>query len=162
MINWMELSTFAYKEVWDRIYEDFTFKPSTSTFPSFHVPAPYITYDVSKYMNGSVDIANYDEAYNDLEEQSLLVFQKLIEKNEYMYALEWNHSSYWINPHLEFQKNEFDEWTVPIFPDGDYTFFIHKNFEWGLLEHPWGRTITIFGEELIKGFENYHPKMFEK
>lgn len=59
-------------------------------------------------------------------------------------------------------KNEFDEWTVPIFPNGDYYFFIHKDFEWGYLGHPWERTITVFGKELIKGFEKHRPRMFQK
>ncbi|MCO0600445.1 DUF2716 domain-containing protein [Peribacillus butanolivorans] len=162
MGNWIELSTLEYKEVWDRIYDAFKFEPGMSDFPSFEVPNPFITYDVSKYLNVSVDLDTYDEIYNDLEEKSLIVFQELTQKNEYMYALDWQHPGYWINPRLEFPKSEFDEWTVPIFPNGDYYFFIHKNFEWGLLGHPWERTITIFGKELIKVFEKHQPKMFQK
>jgi hypothetical protein len=42
------------------------------------------------------------------------------------------------------------------------TFFIDKDFEWGLLGHPWERTITIFGKELIKGFKSHHPLMFQR
>ena len=158
----MELSTIEYREVWDRIYDDFTFELSMSDFPSFQVSKSFITYDVSKYLNGSVGVDIYEDAYNDLEEKSLLVFQELTQRNEYMYALDWQHSCYWVNPCLEFSKNEFGEWTVPIFPDGDYYFFIQKNFEWGLLGHPWERTITIFGEKLIKVFEEYQPKMFQE
>jgi len=162
MKNWIELSSVEYREVWDRIYDKFNFKPSVSNFPSFEVPSPFITYDTSLYSNGSVDIDTYNEIYSEFEEKSLLVFQERIQKNEYLYALDWQHPCYWINPHLEFLKNEFDEWTVPIFPDGDYYFFIHKNFEWGLLGHPWEKTITIFGIELIKGFEEHQPRMLQK
>ncbi|WP_392048750.1 DUF2716 domain-containing protein, partial [Streptomyces sp. NPDC015492] len=53
MENWVELSTLEYKEVWDRIYDDFNFEPSISNFPSFDVPKPFITYDVSSYINWS-------------------------------------------------------------------------------------------------------------
>lgn len=162
MKNWIELSTVEYKEVWDKIYGDFQFEPSMSDFPSFVVPNSFITYDVSLYLNGSVDVDIYEEAYNDLEKKSLLVFQELTQRNEYMYALDWQHSCYWINPRLEFPKSEFDEWTVPIFPDGDYYFFIQKNFEWGLLGHPWERTITIFGEKLIRAFVEDQPIMFQE
>ncbi|MEH7011805.1 DUF2716 domain-containing protein [Neobacillus niacini] len=73
------------------------------------MPNPFITYDVSRYLNGSVDLDTYDEIYNDLEEKSLLVFQELTQKNEYMYALDWEHSCYWINSRLEFPKSEFDD-----------------------------------------------------
>lgn len=83
MKNWIELSTLEYKEVWDKIYDEFTFEPSMSDF---------ITYDISRYLNGSVDLDTCNEIYNDLEEKSLLVFQELTQKNEYMYALDWEHS----------------------------------------------------------------------
>ncbi|PUB08211.1 DUF2716 domain-containing protein [Paenisporosarcina sp. OV554] len=162
MENWIELSALEYKEVWDRIYDEFNFEPSISNFPSFEVPNPFITYDISPYINWSGDSGTYNEIYNDLEDKSLLVFQELTQKNEYMYAVDWQHPGYWINPRLEFQKSEFDEWIVPVFPNGDYYFFIQKNFEWGFLGHPWEETITIFGKELIKGFEKHQPRMFQK
>ena len=158
----MELSTLEYREVWDRIYHDFKFEPSISDFPSLQVSKSFITYDVSRYLNGSVGVDLYEKAYNDLEKKSLLVFQELTQSNEYMYALDWQHSCYWINPRLEFPKSEFDEWTVPIFPNGDYYFFIQKNFEWGLVGHPWERTITIFGEKLIRTFGENRPIMFQE
>ena len=113
MENWIELSSFEENEVWDRIDDEFNFKPSISKFPSFEVPTPYITYDISSYLNGSVDSDTYIKICHDLEDKSLLVFQELTKKNEYMYAVDWQHPGYWINPHLEFPKNEFDEWTVP-------------------------------------------------
>jgi hypothetical protein len=162
MDNWIELSKLEYKDVWDRIYEKFKFEPSISHFPSFEVSGPFITYDVSMLLNGSIDSQKYDEIYNDLEKKSLLVFQELTRINEYMYALDWQHPSYWINPRLEFPRDEFDEWTVPIFPNGDYYFFINQNFEWGLLGHPWERTITIFGKELIMSFKGHQPIIFQK
>ncbi|PQD93719.1 sugar epimerase [Pradoshia eiseniae] len=162
MENWIELSKIEYKEVWDRIYAEFTFEPSISKFPSFKVPYPFITYDVSPYLNWSGDSDTYDEIYDDLEDKSLLVFQELTQKDEYMFALDWQHPSYWINPRMEFPKSEFDEWIVPIFPNSDYYFFIHKDFEWGLLGHPWEESITIFGKDLIKGFGKHKPRMFQK
>ncbi|MGG0658142.1 DUF2716 domain-containing protein [Rummeliibacillus pycnus] len=148
MKNWLELSDVEYEKVWNKLYDELKFEPSTTNFPSFEVPTPFITYDISNYF-GEYEGLN---AYDDLEEKALLVFQKITSIDEYIYALDWHHECYWINPHLEYQKNEFDEWTVPIFTNGDYYVFIHKNFEWGYLGHPWERTITIFGKELIKGF----------
>ena len=156
-LNWIELSKTQYKEVWDKIDEEMSFKPSITDFPSFTVPSPFITYDISDYFGESVDFTVYD----DLEEKALYAFQENIAKNEYMYALDWQHPSYWINPYLEFEKDEFDQWTVPIIPNGDYYFFIHKDFEWGFLGHPWEQTITIFGQALINSFEKHPPRMFQ-
>lgn len=31
------LSTLEYKAVWDRIYDEFTFEPSISDFPTFDI-----------------------------------------------------------------------------------------------------------------------------
>ena len=91
MKNWIELSALEYKEVWDKIYDEFDFEPSISNFPSLEVPNPFITFDVSPYFNWSGDSDTYDEIYNDLEDKSLLVFQELTQKNEYMYAVDWQH-----------------------------------------------------------------------
>ena len=158
MKNWLELSEVEYEKVGNKIFDVMKFKPSNSDFPSFKVPTPFITYDISIYFGDSDDL----EAYDDLEEKALLVFKENTLQDEYIYALDWQHECYWINPRLEFEKDEFDEWKIPIFPNGDYYFFIHKGFEWGYLGHPWEKTITIFGKGLIKGFEKHQPKMFQK
>lgn len=154
MENWKCLTSEENKDVWNKIDVQFNFNPSTTKFPSFTVPSPFITYDVSTFPN--------DKDLNDLEEKSLNVFQQLIQNNEYMYALDWQHPGYWINPYLNFQKDEFGEWIVPIFPDGDYYFFIQKDFKWGYLGHPWEKSITIFGEELINMFNRNKPIIFDK
>lgn len=154
MENWLSLTKEEYKFVWDKIDKHFNFNPSTTKFPSFTVSSPFITYDVSTFPN--------DHELNDLGEKSLYVFQQITQNNEYMYALDWQHPGYWINPYLNFQKNEFGEWIVPIYPDGDYYFFIQKDFNWGYLGHPWEKSITIFGEELINLFNKNKPIIFKK
>ncbi|MEI4800845.1 DUF2716 domain-containing protein [Bacillus sp. FJAT-51639] len=160
MKNWIELSNKEYEIIWDRIYKEFKFKPSVSQFPSFNVPSPFITYDISKYLNWSGNLNEYDDIYNDLEEKALLAFQEVTQKNEYIYALDWQHDCYWVNPYLEFTKDEFGEWTIPIFPNGDYYLFIHKNLEWAYLGNPWESTITVFGVELLQAFDKHKPRMF--
>lgn len=99
--------------------------------------------------------------YDDLEDKALQVFKENTVSNEYIMALDWQHECYWVNPHLKFERNEFDEWSIPIFPNGDYYFFIQKDFKWGYLGHPWEKSITIFGKGLIESFERNKPKMFQ-
>lgn len=158
MKNWLELTDVEDEKVWNKIFDELKFEPSTTNSPSFKVPTPFITYDISHYF-GEYEGLN---AYDELQEKALLVFQEITSIDEYIYALDWQHECYWINAHLEFPKNELEEWKVPIFPNGDYYFFIHKAFEWGYLGHPWEKTITIFGKKLIKGFGKHQPKMFRK
>jgi Protein of unknown function (DUF2716) len=158
MENWLKLSNLEYEQVWDKVYDKLKFKPSISKFPSFKVPTPFITYDVSLCFGQSED----QDAYDNLEEKAIVVFKENTAIDEYIYALDWQHECYWINPHLEIQKNKFDEWSVPIFPNGDYYFFLQKNFEWGYIGQPWERSITVFGKELIDGFEKQKPRMFQK
>jgi hypothetical protein len=162
IINWIELTKSEQRTVWKKVHKEFKFKPSISKFPSFVVPSPFITYDISPYLNWSEDKNQYEKIYKDLEDKSLAAFQELMKDNEYFYALDWQHPSYWVNPFLDFPRDEFNEWKIPIFPDGDYYFFIQKDFKWGFLGHPWEKTITVFGKELMQAFEKNNPRMFSK
>jgi len=158
MRNWVPLSKNEYGQIWDRIYRDFKFKPSTSIFPSFKVPHPYITFNISDYFGESTDL----DAYDELEGRVLDAFIECTMRGEYILALDWQHECYWINPRLAFERDEFGEWAIPIFPNGDYYFFIQKDFKWGFLGHPWEESITIFGNELINAFNRHKPRMFRK
>ena len=110
MKNWIPLTHQERKLVWRTLYRDFKFSPSISRFPSFRVPSPFITYDISAYFEDS-SLLHADE---DLEEKALLAFQELIRADEYMLALDWQHECYWITPYGSFEKDEFGEWTVPV------------------------------------------------
>ena len=160
MNNWIELSDSESDLVWDMVYGKFKFKPSRSNFPSFKVPKPFITYDISSYFCWSGDVEEIKWLYRNLEEKSLLAFRELTNENEYVYALDWQHPCYWVNPFLAFPRDEFNEWLVPIFPNGDYYFFLQREFNWGLLGHPWEKSIIVFGHELIQALEKHKPRMF--
>lgn len=129
-----------------------------STFPSFEVPSPFITYDISNYFKDHAD----SDAYENLEEKTLAAFKAISSINESILALDWQHQGYWVDPHLEFSRDEFEEWTIPIFPNGDYYFFLQQDFNWGFLGHPWEKSITIFGEELLNALTEYKPIMLQK
>ncbi|MBX0356806.1 DUF2716 domain-containing protein [Halobacillus sp. Nhm2S1] len=158
MRNWQALSSKSYEEVWRRIDQEFKFQPSVSEFPSFHLPSPFVTYDVSAYYGASINL----NVYRDLEEKSLQMFQELVPKDEFLLALEWQHEGYRVNPHLNFPKNEWKEWIIPVFPDGDYYFFIEKDFNWGILGHPWEGSISLYGKDLLYSLEKNKPAMFLK
>jgi hypothetical protein len=156
MTNWIPLNEIEYRKVWDRLNNDFNFEPSISKFPSFHSPSPYNTYDISSIW-GSLE---HDELYLDLENKFLLYFQELTQHDEYLFALDWQHECYLINAFKEFPRDDLDRWIIPAVPDGDYYFFIQKEFKWGILSHPWEKTITVFGNEILEVLKKNKPKLF--
>ncbi|MBY0214567.1 DUF2716 domain-containing protein [Priestia aryabhattai] len=159
MKSWVSFNDKEYKQIWKKVYKNFKFKPSIAKFPSFKVPYPFITYDISDYFGESLPGV---DTYDDLEEKALLAFKENTLAEEYILALNWQHDCYWVNPRLKFERDEFGEWTIPIFPDGDYYFFIQKDFKWGFLGHPWEQSITIFGKDLISTFDKHKPIMFRE
>ncbi|MGE7839031.1 DUF2716 domain-containing protein [Viridibacillus arvi] len=50
MKNWLELSNAEDEKVWNKIYDELKFEPSIANFPSFKVPTPFITYDISHHL----------------------------------------------------------------------------------------------------------------
>lgn len=158
MKNWIPFTEQEEDQIWNRLSRNFKFEPSTSNFPSFEVPHPFITYDISDFFGESADL----EAFDNLEEKALDAFKESILDDEYILALDWQHECYWVNPHLEFERDEWGEWKIPFFPNGDYYFFIQKDFKFGFLGHPWERSITVFGKELINAFDKHKLIMFCK
>ncbi|MBG9945073.1 DUF2716 domain-containing protein [Brevibacillus formosus] len=152
MENWIPLTGEQYRLVWDKFYKDFNFKPSiySSDWPSFHLPIPFVTFDITEYTDDDID---------DLEEKCITNFSAVTRSDEYIYALDWQHESYLYNSHL---KNGNASRRIGFFPDGDYYFFLNKDFKWGYLGHPWEQTISILGEELIHQFETNRPTIFGK
>ncbi|GED58214.1 DUF2716 domain-containing protein [Brevibacillus formosus] len=77
--------------------------------------------------------------------------------DKYIYAHDWHHECYFYNPHLE---NGNASRRIGFYLDGDYYFFLYKDFKWGYLGHPWEQSISILGEELIYQFETNRPTIF--
>jgi hypothetical protein len=157
--NWMCIDEEKENLIWNNFIEQFNFKQSNfkNGSGSFDAPKPYVTYDISKIYDKSL----YDLLYKDLEEKMEKIFIENTNINEYIYVLDWQHPCYLYNPRIESEKNEFDEWTIPLYPDGDYYFFIKNDFSWGYLGHPWHKTITIFGQDFIKSVKKNKPIIFD-
>ncbi|WP_008825491.1 DUF2716 domain-containing protein [Haloplasma contractile] len=159
MKNWQLLSKEESEKVWDIIHDKFKFNPSINKrAKSFKIEQNHVIYDISHIWKKS----SFDSLCKDLEDKMLEVFKFITHNYEEIYALNWQHESYKFNPRGEMPRDEFGEWLVPILPDGDYYFFIEKDFEWGYIGHPWQKTITIFGDELIEGIKLNKPCMLDR
>lgn len=149
MKNWISLNDEEYDKVWDRFCAKFNFyRENMGEYGrTFSEIKPCITFDISNQ--------NEDDLENDeFENKILKSFIDCTEIDEYIYALDWQHESFWFNPRVGLPDKG---WYIPFYPDGDYYFFAPKDFRWAYLTHPWEQTISIYGKEFIESFLRYKP-----
>ncbi|MCY9105985.1 DUF2716 domain-containing protein [Bacillus atrophaeus] len=160
MMNWHALSHTKQDQIWSHVNKLVKWKPG-SRFHHITPPDPYRVFDISSGVSGKASNDDVVRVPNDLETSILKAFQSCTGNQDVIYALDWQHDSYTFSPHQAMPKDEFGDWPVPIFPDGDYYFFFHQGFSLGLLGDPWKCTITVFGEELLKAIDKYRPILFQ-
>ncbi|MFD3201423.1 DUF2716 domain-containing protein [Bacillus sp. LR_5] len=152
MMDWRALSQTKQDLIWSEVNKLIKWKPG-SRWHHIIPPEPYRVFDISSAMSSKAGHNDVSGVLSDLEASIL--------KNEVMYALDWQNVGYIFSPHQTMPQDEFGEWPVPVFPNGDYYFFFHQDFSWGLLGDPWKLTITVFGEELLEAIDNDPPILFQ-
>lgn len=166
MINWSILNKFEYEKVWDTFCEKYKFNPSVhkKDWPSIITKSPYFKIDISSYYESKIkDIDNI------IENIAIKTFQQITNKNEKMYALDWQHESYEFDPRLKMDRNnELNEWIIPAVPNGDYYIFLTHDFENVWFGHPWEESITLVGHkymaiknEVLVGFKKIKMNEFK-
>ena len=88
--------------------------------------------------------------FDKLEDLALSLFVSILKPGQRLYALNWQHDCYDFDPRLEMDRDEFDEWIIPVLPNGDYHIFVTKDFQNVWFGHPWEMTITLIGCHLLK------------
>lgn len=163
MIAWEELSRDEESALWSRFDADFDFTPSVrwEDFPGIREPRPSETYSIASIYDG--DELRYARLNADLQQWGLRAFQKLASPtNDWLYVLDWQHQCYRFFPHIPFELSEYNEWTIPLLPNGDYYIFLAKDFSWGVFGHPWEQTMCVFGERLLATLNNERPELLTK
>jgi len=103
------------------------------------------------------DEGSQESLYDDLHDKMRTVFQEITIEGERILALNWQHDCYSFDPRLPFEKDEFDEWLISVFPNGDHIFFLtgdFKNIYYGDGIH---KTISISGDSLLEAVAHYRP-----
>ena len=162
MSAWSPLSQKEYDEVWDRFYSQFSFHPSVhkEQWPGIQEPSPSLTFSIAGAFTG--DEAVFCVLESDLHAKVISVFRHLVPPSGRLYALDWQHPSFWFYPHTEFASDESDAWAVPPLPNGDYYIFLAEDFSFGWFGHPWEQTICVFGKPLLQALNQFQPKIFTK
>lgn len=150
---WTILTKNEDNEVWNKFCDKFKFKLECANENEFKFSVPVDMYDISESR-----LYTEDDNLNEIIRQC---FIKCMDKDNFMYVLDWQHTCFRYNPRIE------DEFEYPVtieddpdypsgynvyfpkyYPDGDYYFFIAKDFSWGYLTHPWLREAYVFGEPI--------------
>ncbi|MBC1334870.1 DUF2716 domain-containing protein [Listeria booriae] len=150
-MTWRELEK-SEGNVWAKFNELYRFHPSSGMNNEIipkEASTPYREYRVKVNMIAYMFNENEDltPTYTAAEKQVREAFKEIF--GDFAYALDWQHTCYEFDPNEAYLQNEFGEWLVPFFPDGDYHFFLDKSMQAGWLGHPWRRTVTIIGARAI-------------
>lgn len=154
-MNWKQLKAIKHEEYWNFIESDLEFNPFSqiktidrSRFEKIH--------DLSSYYNDG-----YKEDYVvDLHEKIISAFINSTNVEDRVYALSWQHESYLFDPRMEFEKNEFDEWFIEVFANGDYNFFITSDYKNCLFADGVNMVLMYYGKNLVSYLEDHKPQMF--
>lgn len=156
---WAELERETEDKVWNRFYEEFSFKASVdpANWPGIVEPTPSVTYSIATLYNET----HFWQWGNDVHQKALAAFRHCVSPEQKLYVLDWQHSCYSFWPHGTIEANDFEQWCVPVFPDGEHNIFLAEDFSFGTFGHPWEQTICVFGQSLIDEFERDRPTAFQ-
>lgn len=144
MKNWAVLSEPEYKLSWDFIYDCLQFHPNDENQELIALPFPSRCFDISTYYNDGFR----EELYEDLHECALKWFKQICDGKR-LFALDWQHDCYSFDCYLPFEKDEFGEWLVPVFPNGDYLFFLTNDFRNGVFADGINLKMSFWGEDMM-------------
>ncbi len=143
MNNFRKLDPEEDNKTWDKFYELFHFKPDMDQFPAIRSDRPQLKLDISVCFSEEYPLWK-------LEEYAINLFTSVSEPGDRFYALDWQHEGYDFDPWAPMDRNEFNEWIIPVLPNGDYYIFLTKDFKNVWFGHPWEQTITLIGDEIVK------------
>ncbi len=151
------------KRAWAMVDNFLHFNPSIKDdVEPFVISTCYEIYDISK-----VNLLTTD----DNEKEISLALSNCMSNDDYIYALDWQHSCFRFDPRIQMDSNSifvcddrymnggYNAYFPDYYPDGDYYFFISTDFDWGYLGHPWLKKVWIFGNKLVHEFDLIHEKI---
>tara|TARA_R110002094_G_scaffold64192_6_gene74497 strand:+ start:321 stop:827 length:507 start_codon:yes stop_codon:yes gene_type:complete len=159
MVTWKKQPLGDYDSVWEAFTGRFQFKPSTTQWPGFAEPADSRTYAIG-HVYGDPD--RYAHLTLDLCTKLVRALRRCIPVGDYVDVLDWQHESFRFWPHEPFEFAAEDDWPIPVLPNGDYYIFVARDFELGVLGHPWEQTICTFGSPLLEAFSQDPPELFDR
>ena len=143
-----------YQSIWDKIYSDYSFCPSMDSHGKWLEP------------DGVFQKVELKTVWD--ERQEAIVNSILCEViGGEMYALDWHHDCFLFDPNERIPTGYMyydslrncNVYFPEYYPDGDYHFFVSKDWAFGLYGHPWQKELIVVGEELISAIEKKRSEL---
>ncbi|WP_083750884.1 DUF2716 domain-containing protein [Kribbella sp. ALI-6-A] len=132
----MLIANPEYREIWDAVYEHFSFKPSVHEFPGKVDPSPSMTWHL--------DVVD-DDRLEAIVERGL---RAAVRPGELLRFLDWQHVGFEFDP-SRVGRAEYPDWPGVAYPDGDYYLNVTPDLRLGTFGHPWEDTLCVFGADLL-------------
>ena len=151
--GWELISFKCSEEIWENFEQQCKFSPSIEV--DKEVFAPKAEYDIYDCAGAFLKYENDNNWSNVIRN----IFIKVKGSDEYIYALDWQHSELRYIPEIDRSEvnkayfidddnGGFNIYLPKFYPDGDYYLFLAKDFRWGYLTDPWRQQIIVYGDEL--------------
>lgn len=145
MQNWRPIEQDEYDAIWNNVYTAWNFNPNKKDCKSIALPHPSSCFDISEYYGDGFS----EDLFDDLHACAKSWFMK-VSSGRKLYAVTWQHEGYAFYPDQQYPEDEFGEWPIPVFPNGDYSFFLTSEFKNGIFSDGLGLKIILFGKEIIE------------
>ncbi len=163
MKEWEILSDEETDWIWYEVEKNFKFNPRYNTSMNstqfLKLPKPLHVYDMHLFTaylkDKSVTIT--EEYYNIFNKFIIDILIQCMGEEEFLYALDWQHTCFKYNPKSEermprvLETERYNVYFPDFYADGDYYFFIAKDFSWGYFTNPWTQQLWVFGDKMLKG-----------
>jgi hypothetical protein len=139
---WREV---PYEDAWAPFTERFGFRPDfyEQDVPAIEIPDGALVLDLGQAYYSR---ARFEAAKAAVDAAALRALVWVAPEDEWL-ALDWQHPTYAYTPSgLALAGGE---WPVRVFPDGDYFAHLRADLSTGTFGHPWQRTLTIWGDDLV-------------
>jgi hypothetical protein len=151
---WVDLDWDAGKVLWAEFAERFQFRSGVDPrdWPAIVEPVPSVVWDLSPVFTGEYS-GGFAAGCRDVAALVLGTLQDCTEWYETVLFHDWVHPSHLFRPHKVDGPNEVPGWDVGgLFPNGDYTIFVGRDYAFGILGHPWEQSLCVFGARAEAAF----------
>lgn len=162
--GWVDLDWEAGKVLWSDFAESFRFRAGTKSkdWPAIAEPAPSVVWDLSPIFAGACP-GGFLAGALAVAGLVLGTLQDCTDRYETVAFHDWVHPSGLFRPHYVDGPQEVSGWdTGGLFPNGDYTIFVGRDYAFGILGHPWEQSLCVFGDPAVDAFAARNHGILER
>ncbi len=145
---WAELDWDAGRLLWAEFADRYQFRAGIrppDQWPGITEPVPSVVWDLGPIFTGDYP-GGFTAGCRDVAALVLGTLQDCAQWPETVLFHDWVHPSCLLRPHQVDQPEEVPGWDVGgLFPNGDYIIFVGRDYAFGVLGHPWERSLCLFG-----------------